>query len=91
MRIDLSCIYTTVAYPRRLGQKYTLSWHDEQVVVFDCMERLQGYHYIAVLDLDEFLIPKYKEYYNWKVMLVSWCVRLYGASSRLPLRRRPRP
>ena len=61
-----------MVYPRHLGQKYTLSWHDEQVTVFDCMERLQGYHYIAILDLDEFLIPRKEEYYDWKTMLVLY-------------------
>lgn len=63
-----------MVYPRYIGQKYTLSWHDEQVTVFDCMERLQGYHYVAVLDLDEFLIPRKQDYHDWKIMLdkLSW-------------------
>lgn len=41
-----------------IGVKNFQAWNDEQVPVFDCLEKLKGYKYIVVLDLDEYLIPK---------------------------------
>ncbi|XP_060594369.1 uncharacterized protein LOC132748749 [Ruditapes philippinarum] len=43
---------------REIGVKMPSVWQDEQVVVFDCYQRLQGYTYISIIDLDEFLLPR---------------------------------
>ncbi|XP_053390443.1 uncharacterized protein LOC128553331 [Mercenaria mercenaria] len=43
---------------REVGVKSPNVWQDEQVVVFDCYQRLHGYTYIAIVDLDEFLLPR---------------------------------
>ncbi|KAK3578807.1 hypothetical protein CHS0354_030228 [Potamilus streckersoni] len=44
-------------YRRMVGQKSMQAWNDEQVPVFDCLERLRGYKYMGILDLDEFILP----------------------------------
>ena len=41
-----------------IGDKTTSSWSDEQLTVYDCHDRLRGYHYVGVIDLDEFLVPR---------------------------------
>ncbi|KAL3836351.1 hypothetical protein ACJMK2_021784 [Sinanodonta woodiana] len=44
-------------YRRLVGQKSMQAWNDEQVPVFDCLERLNGYKYMGILDVDEFILP----------------------------------
>ena len=44
------------------------AWQDEQVTVFDCQERLRGYSFVSVVDLDEFLLPLRDD--NLKDMMV---------------------
>ncbi|KAL4233243.1 hypothetical protein ACF0H5_007927 [Mactra antiquata] len=46
------------AMTRQIGRKTPSVWQDEQVTVFDCAQRLQGYTYVAIIDLDEFLLPR---------------------------------
>lgn len=57
-----------VAMARVVGHKTPSVWQDEQVTVFDCTERLQGYTYMAIIDLDEFLLPR--KHKDIKTMLV---------------------
>lgn len=40
-----------------VGVKNSQAWNDEQLVVFDCLERLKGYKYLIMLDIDEYLVP----------------------------------
>ena len=54
---------------RDVGDKNVQAWQDEQVTVFDCQERLRGYSFITILDLDEFLLPLRDE--NLRDMMVS--------------------
>ncbi|KAK3600274.1 hypothetical protein CHS0354_013701 [Potamilus streckersoni] len=42
---------------RKLGQKTGQGWSDEQVPVYDCMDRLAGYSYVGIVDFDEFIFP----------------------------------
>ena len=39
-----------------IGVKNVQAWNDEQVPVFDCLARLRGYRYLALVDPDEYLI-----------------------------------
>ena len=56
-------------YPRFIGQKYMMSYMDEQVTVFDCIQRFRRYTYVAIIDVDEFIMPKVRQP-NYKVMMV---------------------
>ena len=49
----------TDAPVHEIGDKVKASWTDEQLTVYDCHARLQGYDFIGVIDLDEFLVPKH--------------------------------
>ena len=60
--------YFIVDMKRDVGTKNLLAWQDEQVAVFDCYERLQGYDYVAIVDLDEFIVPKARN--NLKDLMV---------------------
>ncbi|KAL4228494.1 hypothetical protein ACF0H5_011542 [Mactra antiquata] len=52
---------------RDVGVKNVQSWNDEQIALYDCQERLYFYDYVAVVDTDEFLIPKTDNFSNaWK-------------------------
>ncbi|KAL3841809.1 hypothetical protein ACJMK2_019910 [Sinanodonta woodiana] len=42
---------------RKLGQKSGQGWSDEQIPVYDCMDRLAGYSIVGVVDFDEFIFP----------------------------------
>ena len=55
-------------FDRDVGDKNAQAWQDEQVTVFDCQERLRGYSFVSVVDLDEFLLPLRDE--NLKEMMV---------------------
>ncbi|XP_053379620.1 uncharacterized protein LOC123527009 [Mercenaria mercenaria] len=46
-----------MSFSRKPGGKNMLAFQDEQVTVFDCIERFNGFRFVAVLDLDEFLVP----------------------------------
>jgi len=59
-----------------VGVKNYQAWNDEQIPVFDCLQRLQGYKYIVVLDLDEYLVPKRKQ--SWLTLLVSVLSSIQG-------------
>ena len=52
-----------------MGDKNSQAWQDEQVTVFDCQERLRGYSFVSVVDLDEFLLPLRDD--NLREMMVS--------------------
>lgn len=41
-----------------IGVKNMQAWNDEQVPVYDCLEKLRGYKYLMLIDMDEFLIPR---------------------------------
>jgi len=47
-----------------------LAWVDEQVTVFDCIQRFRGYKYIGILDVDEFLVPKSPDIKDYPTMMV---------------------
>ena len=57
---------------RDVGDKNAQAWQDEQVTVFDCQERLRGYSFVSILDLDEFLLPLRDE------NLQNMTVRIYN-------------
>lgn len=47
------------------------SWNDEQIVLYDCQERLRNYDHIAVVDTDELIIPSTNKFENaWRTYLV---------------------
>jgi len=53
------------------GGKNNVAFNDEQVTVFDCLERLHDYDFVTVLDVDEFLVPTNSlPNGSWKTMLV---------------------
>lgn len=52
-----------------IGVKNMQAWNDEQIPVYDCFEKLKGYKYVAVVDVDEYLIPKKQK--NWMELFVS--------------------
>jgi hypothetical protein len=56
-------------FKRKPGDKGMMAFQDEQVTVFDCIERFNNFRFVAVLDLDEFLIPASRNT-TWKTMLV---------------------
>ncbi|KAL4220871.1 hypothetical protein ACF0H5_019137 [Mactra antiquata] len=58
-----------LVYPRMPGGKNVMSFQDEQVTVFDCMERFNNYDFVAVIDLDEFLVPTRNN--TWRTMLTD--------------------
>ena len=43
--------------PRDFQQKGELLFNDLQVVIKDSFERMSGYTYFGIIDLDEYLIP----------------------------------
>ena len=53
------CYFFTDAPVHEIGDKVEASWTDEQLTVYDCHARLQGYDFVGVIDLDEFLVPKH--------------------------------
>ena len=52
-----------------IGVKNFQAWNDEQIPVFDCLEKLRGYKYLAVIDFDEYIMPQKDE--NWTTLFVS--------------------
>ena len=45
---------------------------DEQVTVFDCMDRLKNFDYVAIIDVDEIVVPRRIEpLLNYKMMMVG--------------------
>ncbi|KAL4228749.1 hypothetical protein ACF0H5_011792 [Mactra antiquata] len=42
----------------QVGEKLRSYWEDEQVVVYDCYQRLSLYRYISIIDMDEFIVPR---------------------------------
>ena len=54
----------------KIGVKNFQAWNDEQIPVWDCLEKLRGYKYMAVVDFDEYIIPEKDE--NWTKFFVSW-------------------
>ncbi|XP_045207921.2 uncharacterized protein LOC123559869 [Mercenaria mercenaria] len=62
----------------QVGVKNMQAWNDEQIPVFDCLEKLKGYKYLAVIDMDEYLIPK--EVKTWPQLFDNlWKVRPWAA------------
>ena len=55
---------------RRVGDKTAQVFNDEQVVAFDCAERLAGYQFVGLLDHDEFIIPSQPSVKTLKHLLV---------------------
>lgn len=47
-------------HPNRGFEEYRFalpqSTHDEQVGVYHCQEKLQGYDYVGVIDFDEYVV-----------------------------------
>lgn len=52
-----------------VGQKVPVFWEDEQVVIYDSFARFHSYTYFAIIDLDEYLVPKRHE--DFKDMMVN--------------------
>ena len=44
-------------YPRNYTKKNHFSWNDEQLMVYDTVEKYWGYEYVGFIDFDEYLIP----------------------------------
>ncbi|KAL3841813.1 hypothetical protein ACJMK2_019914 [Sinanodonta woodiana] len=44
-------------FKRKFGQETFQYWSDEQVPVYDCMDRLAGYSIVGLVDFDEFIFP----------------------------------
>ena len=44
-------------YPRDYRRKNRMSWNDEQLLVYDTVEKYSGYEYVGFIDYDEYLIP----------------------------------
>ncbi|KAL3841810.1 hypothetical protein ACJMK2_019911, partial [Sinanodonta woodiana] len=42
---------------RKLGEETYQYWSDEQIPVYDCMDRLAGYSIVGLVDFDEFIFP----------------------------------
>ena len=58
--------------PREVGEKVDQVWMDEQVIMMDCLTRLSDYKYIAILDIDEYIIPNVDNFKDaWIHLLVS--------------------
>ena len=76
-RLDFYCIASIViSLPgngrqavAKLGVKNFQAWNDEQLPVYDCLEKLRGYKYMAVVDFDEYIIPEKDD--NWMTLFVS--------------------
>ena len=59
------------ADPKRdVGQKQGQPYSDEQVATYDCIERLKGYNYVAVIDVDEYIYARNAKDHNLKAFLV---------------------
>ncbi|KAL4227241.1 hypothetical protein ACF0H5_012686 [Mactra antiquata] len=41
-----------------VGRKTSIYFQMERVIVYDCYQRFTGYKYFAVVDLDEFIVPR---------------------------------
>ena len=60
-----------IADPKRdVGQKQGQPYSDEQVATYDCIERLKGYNYVAVIDVDEYIYARNAKDHNLKTFLV---------------------
>ena len=71
VRLINTVLYSLQEFPRRsVGDKTAQVFNDEQVVAFDCAERLSGYQYVGMLDHDEFIIPSQAAVHTWKHLLV---------------------
>ena len=44
---------------------------DEQVVVYDCIEKLKGYNFVGIVDFDEFVYSRISHKHSLKGMLVN--------------------
>lgn len=51
---------------RYIGEKEAQPFIDEQVVLYEAMERLRGFHYVAVIDIDEILYARSTSKHNLK-------------------------
>ena len=56
---------------RYVGEKAAQPFMDEQVVVYDCIERLKGYNFVGIVDFDEFVYSRISHKHNLKGMLVN--------------------
>ena len=55
-----------------MGEKNVMPFVDEQVTVFDCMDRLKNFDYVAIIDVDEIVVPRRIEpLLNYKMMMVG--------------------
>lgn len=66
-------LYLTADPKRDVGQKQGQPYSDEQVATYDCIERLKGYNYVAVIDVDEYIYARNAKDHNLKAFLV--CVQ----------------
>ena len=64
--------FCTDVVARDVGVKIAQAFNDEQVALFDCMEKLTGYSLVGVLDIDEFLIPTPIGFPTWHNLFVSF-------------------
>ena len=58
-------------FKRYVGQKEAQPFIDEQVVLYDAMERLRAYTYVAVIDVDEIIYARTSPQHNIKRFMVS--------------------
>ncbi|XP_060568547.1 uncharacterized protein LOC132727149 [Ruditapes philippinarum] len=63
---------------RKVGQKVPVFWEDEQVLVYDMFSRFHGYTYFAIIDLDEYLLPR--KHNNLKNMMTYLTKTYPGAA-----------
>lgn len=49
-------------------------YEDKRVALLDCIQRSSGYKYMAVIDMDEFLLPKIHN--NYKELMVLLFLKL---------------
>ena len=69
MRILFQFTFLSTDSPvHKIGDKVIASWTDEQLTVYDCHDRLRGYDFVGIIDLDEFVVPKHG---NFEQMMVS--------------------
>lgn len=65
---------------RYVGQKDAQPFIDEQVVLYEAMERLRGFTYAAVIDVDEIIYARQSKKHNLKNFLVSICKHILWRS-----------
>ncbi|KAL3841812.1 hypothetical protein ACJMK2_019913 [Sinanodonta woodiana] len=58
---------------RKFGEETYQYWSDEQIPVFDCMDRLAGYSIVGLVDFDEFIFPLKDKDFKQFVVGIGHC------------------